>query len=75
MAKRHTPSDFQREGCNDPEMDLIAELSRAHNAEIAQVHGLPALDPVELAAEQLVLKAPHEPVPTETDADADVAED
>ena len=41
-------------------MDFIAEMSVQNNAEMAELHGLPAIDPIELAAEKMVAQEPTE---------------
>jgi len=68
---------FTREGCecNDPELDVVHGMTAIHNAQTNEMQGLPTLDPVELAAEEVALRAAHEQLPTEPDADTDVAED
>ncbi len=41
-------------------MDFIAEMSVQNNAEMAELHGLPAIDPIELAAEKMLAQEPTE---------------
>ena len=65
---------FAREGCDvdDPVLDALRADTAAHNARMQQLHGLPSLDPVELAAEQVVLRAAHEQSPVEPEPAPDI---
>ena len=71
-------ANFEREGTgldNVPGIDLLRQASASHNARLAQLHDLPTLDPVELAAEQVAMQVAHEQFVVEPDPDPDRATD